>query len=75
MGVPAGPPTQQENDMSTNTKRRITFRVDVVADDHDAIPLDDVAQFAVDSLIDTISSEGWEIVELPTPKISSPWKK
>ena len=61
--------------MTTNTKRRITFRVDVIADDVHASPLEDVVQFSEDALIDTISSEGWEIIEFPPPKISSPWKK
>lgn len=61
--------------MTANTKRRITYRVDVIADDHNAPPLDDVIGFTEDAITETISSEGWEVVNFPPPKISSPWKK
>lgn len=56
----------------SNTKRVITFKIEVEADDHDSTSLSDVVEeFIEGEIVSTLASEGWSTLEIVS-KIETP---
>lgn len=51
-------------------RRRLTFRV-VVEPEDGAGNIDDILDFAVEAVSDTIASEGWSVISTEEPTVSN----